>query len=162
MHDHSNPKSPTCLQELLDYRLFMAYRDCSAVTEATCRAEFGVGGRHWRIIATIAENQSSTVNQVAEVAELDVFQTSRAVGQLVRQGLVTRGARAGNRRFAEVSLTAQGAELHAKMFRRYAELNRSLLESLDPAIIGKLEDCLSALVSRAKQLMVHQPHDAAS
>jgi len=149
---------PKRFHELLDYRLFMIYRDCSAVVEGTCRAEFGVRGRLWRILATVAENDCSTVSQLAEFAELDVFQTSRAVGRLARLGLVKRGARPGNGRFAQISLTSKGSESYQAMFARYAELNGLLLDALSPEMVDQLVRVLAALGARAKLLLAEKSH----
>lgn len=156
MQDYSNPMLPKRFHELLDYRLFMIYRDCSEVAEGTCRAEFGVRGRLWRILATVVENDSSTVNQLAEFAELDVFQTSRAVGRLVRLGLIKRGARPGNGRFAQISPTTKGSELYQTMFARYAELNGLLLDALSPEMVDQLVRILVVLGARAKLLLAEK------
>jgi len=141
------------LHNLLDYQLFLGYRNCCAYTEATCRAELGVGGRHWRILATIAENAGATLRDIAQAAELDMAQTSRAVGQLVRKGLVRRRSNPSNSRLAHIQLTEQGVETHRAMLKRLGELNTEILAALEPAQVRELAAMLDVLNEQAKTLI---------
>ena len=149
----ANLLAPLELHDLLDYQLFLGYRNCGAYTEARCREELGVGGRHWRILATVAEHAGATLRDIAQEAELDMAQTSRAVGQLVRKGLVRRQANPANSRLAHIQLTEQGVETHRAMLRRFAELNAEILAALDPAQIRELAAMLDTLNERAKSLI---------
>ncbi len=145
--------NPLELHSLLDYQLFRSYQICCAYTEATCRAELGVGGRHWRILATVAENAGATLRDIAGEAELDMAQTSRAVGQLVRKGLVRRSSNPSNSRLAHIQLTEQGVDTHRAMLRRLAELNTEVLGALKPAQVRELAAMLELLNARAKSLL---------
>ena len=157
--------NPLGLHSLLDYQLFRAYINCSVYTEGTCRTELGIGGRHWRILATAAENPGSTLGAVAQKAELDMAQTSRAVGQLARKGLVRRTCNPLNARLAHIQLTEQGIEIHRAMLRRYAELNTEILAALTPAQAQEFGAILDVLTERAKSLIeanTLQSHESAS
>jgi DNA-binding MarR family transcriptional regulator len=140
------------LDQFLDFRLFIAYRDCCTVTEGTCRKEFGVGGRLWRILATVGENDGATVNGIATSAQLDLAQTSRALGQLARKGYVKRLSNPENARFAEVRLTSSGATLYQAMFARYREMNLALLSVLSKEMIAQLDQIFIALDAKVKEL----------
>jgi hypothetical protein len=52
--------------------------------------EFGVSRRRWRILATLSAVEGITVSDLAKRAELDIAQTSRAVGTLAREGYLKR------------------------------------------------------------------------
>ena len=140
------------LDQFLDFRLFIAYRDCCTITEGTCRKEFGIGGRLWRILATVGENDGATVNGIATSAQLDLAQTSRALGQLARKGYVKRLSNPENARFAEVRLTSSGAALYQAMFARYREMNLALLGALSKEMIVQLDQIFVVLDARVKEL----------
>jgi DNA-binding MarR family transcriptional regulator len=140
------------LDQFLDFRLFIAYRDCCTITEGTCRKEFGVGGRLWRILATVGENDGATVNGIATSAQLDLAQTSRALGQLARKGYVKRLSNPENARFAEVRLTDSGTALYRAMFARYREMNLALLGALSEEMVGQLDQIFIALDARVREL----------
>ena len=92
------------------------------------------------------------MRDIAQGAELDMAQTSRAVGQLVRKGLVRRRANPGNSRLAHIQLTEQGVDTHRLMLRRLAELNAEVLGALDPEQVRELAAMLATLNERAKLL----------
>ena len=145
-------RAATRLDQFLDFRLFIAYRDCCTVTEGICRKEFGVGGRLWRILATVGENNGATVNGIATNAQLDLAQTSRALGQLARKGYVKRLSNPENARFAEVRLTDTGEALYKAMFNRYREMNLALLGALSEEMVDQLDQIFVALDTRVKEL----------
>jgi len=105
----SSLTQPAGLEDLLDYRLYLLYRDCGHVIERLCQVEFGVSRRRWRILATLSAAEGITVSDLATRAELDIAQTSRAVGTLAREGYLKRLANPKNARFAQVILTRRGA-----------------------------------------------------
>src|SRR5579863_4073320 len=109
---------PAGIDDMLDYQLYLLYRDCGYVTERLCQAEFGVSRRRWRILATLSTAEGITVSDLSKRAELDIAQTSRAIGALVRQGYLKRLANPKNARYSEVILTEKGRNLYHSMFAR--------------------------------------------
>lgn len=144
-------RSPSSLQDLLDYKVFLLYKNCG-LTEAVCRKEFGIGGRLWRILATVSDNEEMTISQISDHANLDLPQTSRAIGLLVRNGYIKRLSNPSNARFAKVILTEAGRDKHEKMFLRYCELNKLLLDALSPEMVEQLELIMSRLNESSKKL----------
>jgi DNA-binding MarR family transcriptional regulator len=137
---------------MLDYQLYLLYRDCGYVTERLCQVEFGVGRRRWRVLATLAATDGITVSDLAKRAELDIAQTSRAIGTLAREGYLKRLANPKNARFSQIILTEKGRKLYQSMFARFCQVNRQLLRELSEDQVNNLCSAISILRHTAAEL----------
>jgi DNA-binding MarR family transcriptional regulator len=144
---------PASIEDMLDYQLYLIYRDCGYVTERMCKREFGVNRRRWRIIATLSSADGITVSELAERADLDIAQTSRTVGTLSREGYLKRLSNPDNARLAQVILTAKGRTLYNSMFSNYCKINKELLRGLDQKQVDQLTSIIGALRLAAEQIM---------
>jgi DNA-binding MarR family transcriptional regulator len=140
------------LTEMLDYQLYLAYRDCGYVTERICKREFRINRRRWRILATLAQGDGITVTDLAARADLDIAQTSRTIGSLAREGFLRRLARRENARLAEIVITDKGHTMCAALFARYREVNRQLLRGLTSAQAIQLAEMLATVRRTAAEL----------
>ncbi|MEW5506889.1 MarR family winged helix-turn-helix transcriptional regulator [Pseudomonas antarctica] len=142
---HDRIFNPQRMVDMLDYRLYLVYRDCGHVTETLCKKEFGINRRRWRIIASLTESEGSTVSQLAQHAELDMAQTSRTIGTLMREGYLRRLSNPDNARFAKVVLTDKGRDLYKSLFERYSDANQKLLGVLSPEEMTQLDGLINKL-----------------
>ena len=85
--------------------------DAAALDHSRTAVEFGVNRRRWRILATLSAAEGITVSNLSRRAELDIAQTSRAIGTLAREGYLKRLANPKNARFSQVILTEKGRNL---------------------------------------------------
>jgi DNA-binding MarR family transcriptional regulator len=143
---------PAGIEDLLDYQLYLVYRDCGYVMERLCQQEFGVSRRRWRILATLSAAEGTTVSELSKRAELDIAQTSRAIGTLAREGYLKRLANQNNARFAQVILTEKGRNLYRSMFARFCQVNEQLLGELSEDQVQCLGAIISTLRSTARRL----------
>jgi DNA-binding MarR family transcriptional regulator len=143
---------PAGIEDMLDYQLYLLYRDCGYVIERLCQGEFGVSRRRWRILATLSAAEGITVSDLSKRAELDMAQTSRAIGTLAREGYLKRLANRKNARFSEVVLTEKGRNLYHSMFARFCQVNKQLLRDLSEDQVQQLCDTISILRNTATQL----------
>ena len=143
---------PAGIEDLLDYQLYLLYRDCGYVTERLCQVEFGVSRRRWRILATLSAAEGITVSDLATRAELDIAQTSRAVGTLAREGYLKRLANPKNARFAQVILTEKGRNLCRSMFARFSQVNKQFLRDMSEDQVRDLHTAISILRNTVTQL----------
>jgi DNA-binding MarR family transcriptional regulator len=143
---------PTGIEDMLDYQLYLLYRDCGYVIERLCKAEFGVSRRRWRILATLSVAEGITVSDLSKRAELDIAQTSRAIGTLAREGYLKRLANRSNARFSQVVLTEKGRNLYQSMFARFSQANKQLLRDLSEDQVQSLSTVVSILRNTATQL----------
>jgi DNA-binding MarR family transcriptional regulator len=148
----SRSRRPAGIDDMLDYQLYLLYRDCGYVTERLCQAEFGVSRRRWRILATLSAAEGITVSDLSKRADLDIAQTSRAIGTLAREGYLKRLANPKNARFSHVILTDKGRTLYRSMFARFCEVNKQLLRELSEDQVRHLRTIMSILRHTAAQL----------
>jgi len=152
----SRPTSPLTqpgsIEDMLDYQLYLLYRDCGYVIERLCQVEFGVSRRRWRILATLSAAEGITVSDLSKRAELDIAQTSRAIGTLAREGYLKRLANRKNARFSQVILTEKGRTLYHSMFARFCQVNKQLLRDLSEDQAQHLRTAISILRNTAGQL----------
>jgi len=150
----SSLTQPTRLEDMLDYQLYLLYRDCGYVLERLCQGEFGVSRRRWRILAILSAAEGITVSALSKRAELDIAQTSRAIGTLAREGYLKREANPKNARFAQIVLTERGRNLYRSMFARFSEVNKLLLRDMTADQVHHLCTAISILRSTATRLTV--------
>jgi DNA-binding MarR family transcriptional regulator len=143
---------PASIEDMLDYQLYLLYRDCGYMIERLCQVEFGVSRRRWRILATLSAEEGITVSELSKRAELDIAQTSRAIGTLAREGYLKRLANRKNARFSQVILTEKGRNLYQSMFARFCQVNKQLLRGLSEDQVQYLCTAISILRSTATQL----------
>jgi DNA-binding MarR family transcriptional regulator len=148
----SDLTQPAGIQDMLDYQLYLLYRDCGYVTERMCQVEFGISRRGWRILATLSAAEGITVSELSRRAELDIAQTSRAIGTLARAGYLKRLANRSNARFAQVVLTEKGRNVYHSMFARFCQVNEQLLRDLTEDQVRHLRTVISILRNTASQL----------
>jgi DNA-binding MarR family transcriptional regulator len=148
----SSLAQPVGIEDLLDYQLYLLYRDCGYVFERLCQVEFGVTRRRWRILAILSAAEGITVGDLSRRAELDVAQTSRAIGTLAREGYLKRLANPKNARFSQVILTDKGRNLYRSMFARFRQINQRLLCDMSANQVHHLRDAISILRNAAARL----------
>jgi|SRR5271154_329059 len=148
---------PAGIEDLLDYQLYLLYRDCGYVIDRLCQLEFGVSRRRWRILAILSAAEGITVSDLSKRAELDIAQTSRAIGTLARGGHLKRLANPKNARFAQVILTEKGRNLYQSMFSRCLQVNKQLLRDMSEDQVQHLCTAISTLRNTATQLNASTP-----
>jgi DNA-binding MarR family transcriptional regulator len=148
----SSLTQPAGIEDMLDYQLYLLYRDCGYVIERLCQVEFGVTRRRWRILATLSAAEGITVSDLSKLADLDMAQTSRAIGTLAREGYVKRLANPRNARFSQVILTEKGRNLYRSMFARLRQANKQLLRDMSEDQVQHLCSAISILRNTATQL----------
>lgn len=155
MPNVSTPSDLTDPQRLNDLLLFRLSRISSAAGAAVvrlCEGGHGITRREWRLLAQLADAGGPlTPSTLAERVQLDRARTSRALSSLIAKGLVSRHLRAGDHRFAQVTLTATGHALHAALFPQVAAINRRLIDGLDAAQVEALQTLLDHLDQQAAQ-----------
>jgi DNA-binding MarR family transcriptional regulator len=153
---------PAGIHDMLDYQLYLVYRDCGYVIERVCRLEFGVSRRRWRILAALSTADGATLGDLSKRADLDIAQTSRAIGGLAREGYLRRLANRENARFARIVLTEKGRNLYSSMFARLRQVNQQLLRPLDDDQVEHLLTIISILRTTAKQMYASKSKPANS
>ena len=145
------PRRP--LDDLLLYRLSRLLSVAGSMVIRLCEGRFGITRREWRLIAVLASRGELGSSQLAEHAQLDRARTSKAVGSLVDKQLVSRAARAGDRRQVLLGLTEAGQALYDELFPLVARINADLTGALDAGDAARFDDALHRLQAQAERMV---------
>jgi DNA-binding MarR family transcriptional regulator len=142
---------PTCLHELLNYRLMRLHALSGAPVVRLLEGRYGIARREWGMLGLLASRGPLSPSALADEAQLDRPRTSRAVGSLVAKGLVLRRPLPGDHRRAQVALTAAGQALFDTVFPHVAALNADLVAALDADLVDALDRALAQLTEAARR-----------
>lgn len=141
------------LDDLLLYRLTRLLAVAGGMVIRICEGRFGITRREWRLIATLASRGELSSSQLAERAQLDRARTSKAVGSLVAKELISREARAGDRRQVTLALTARGRALYDELFPVVSAINAELGSALDAGEALHFDAALLKLQAQADRML---------
>ncbi len=147
--------SPEVVSELLNYRLNTLLASSGAITTRRCEGRFGITRREWRIIALLAVGEGLTPTGLSECASLEPDRISRLFTSLREKRLVSRTPDPLDRRRVRIELTARGRDLYERMFPVSVSIHQSVLSVLTPQEMQALDDLLSRLTERARDLNEH-------
>jgi DNA-binding MarR family transcriptional regulator len=106
----------------------------------------------WRIIAVLGRRPGLTAKEVAEATEMDKVAVSRAVARLGATRRIAAESDAKDARRQMLSLTAQGAALHAKIAPVALACEARLLEALSANERASLDALIDRLLVAAESL----------
>ena len=145
------PRRP--LDDLLLYRLSRLVSVAGSMVIRLCEGRFGITRREWRLIAVLASRGELGSSQLAEHAQLDRARTSKAVGSLVAKQLISRVAKAGDRRQVQLCLTETGQALYEELFPLVTRINADLMGALDAGDAARFDASLNLLQSKAERMV---------
>lgn len=100
-----------------------------AVTEA------GLNLHRWRTLAVIRRIENCSMKDLALYSAIDRTTLTRAVDQLVAQGLVERWSPSRDRRRVNVALSAKGEEAYAEAVAGLRRENAAMLNGVDDDVL---------------------------
>ena len=107
-------------------------------------ARHGVTVSMYRVLAVLTENDSLRLGGLAGLVSIELSTLSRLIGAMTRKGLVSRVRPRGNARVVEISLTARGRALAAKLMPLAARCEAVAVAGLSPADVARLKSYLEA------------------
>lgn len=116
------------------------------------RRKFGLSWIEWRVISQVGEHAPLSLNQLADLLNLDRGQVSRAVKGLALRGLLSRTPRPGGPSIV-IAVTDEGGRLHARMVDLAMERYDFLVSGLSAEEIEQAGRALDALQHRAQLLL---------
>ena len=141
------------LEALLLYRLSRLVVVTSRMVTRICEGRFGITRHEWLMLVTLASLGELSSSKLAEHAQLDRARTSKAVGSLVAKELISRAARADDRRQVTLALTAQGRALYDEVFPLVSALNSELGSPLDAEESLRFDAALLKLQAHADAIL---------
>src|SRR3954467_4414241 len=148
----STPPSSLILEDYLPYRLSVLSNLVSRTLARLYEQRFGLTVAEWRIMAVLARFGPLSANAVCDRTAMDKVQVSRAVARAVDNGLVDRGVDALDRRRSVLTLTSKGRGIHDQIVPLAVNLQATLLGPLSGEENCRLNDMLTRLYSRAREL----------
>lgn len=138
------------LERFLPYRLSVLSNIVSTRIAQAYAAQFGLSIPEWRVIAVLARYPGLTANEAAERTAMDKVMVSRAVARLVRDGRVARKAATTDRRAANLSLSAKGRAIFARVAPVARKIETQLISALEPDEGAALDRALAKLTDAAR------------
>lgn len=96
-------------------------------------------------LANLADGRGRTVSELGAAVGSRPTTLTGVLDRLERRGLITRGARQGDRRAVLIELTPGGTRTAATILRAITDLERRALGELPAATITRLHTALRAL-----------------
>ncbi|WP_374470327.1 MarR family winged helix-turn-helix transcriptional regulator [Phenylobacterium sp.] len=140
------------LDAYLPYRLSVASNAVSGLIARAYQDRFGLTIPQWRLVCVLAEDGSLTQGQIVARTVMDKVTVSRAAQGLVKRRLVGRTEHAADGRSHVLTLTPEGARLHAEIAPLALAYEAALIAGLSPEDVALLKRLLARLQAAAGQL----------
>jgi MarR family transcriptional regulator, organic hydroperoxide resistance regulator len=118
-------------------------------------AEFHVTVRHtrlpvlqWRVLATLADSQVSSIGEVAEIILVPQSTLTRVAARMVQAGLLLRATDNGDRRVTRIRLSAEGLRLAGRLVPLARAHEAAVVQALCEADAQALKRILRALIQQ--------------
>lgn len=159
----SSPKSPPAaakaarsaskaapLDRTLTYRLHQLHKLTDAESQSAYPEHTGLSMSDGRCLTTIGTFEPLSVKELAEKANLNKGQASRAAQALVDQGLVIKADHPGDGRGVVLTLTAVGRQVFERAMAMVAQRNDQIFGCLTPQEQVTLSTMFDRLIAHAR------------
>lgn len=140
------------LERFLPYRLSVLSNRVSRAIAARYVKAFDLSVPEWRVIAVLGQQPGLTAREVAEATEMDKVAVSRAVAKLVAAKRISAHVHRNDGRAQSLTLTAQGAALHARIAPIALDAERRLLANLNARERLQLDALIDRLLDASRRL----------
>ena len=143
-------KNPVALDRTVTHRLHTLYKLTDRVSQAAYLADAGLPLSEGRCLSAVGAFAPLSVNDLAQQANLNKGQASRAAQALVDQGLVRKEASTTDGRGVVLALTAKGERAWHRVMAVIERRNAEIVGCLDAAERRQLDRLLDRLVEHAR------------
>jgi DNA-binding MarR family transcriptional regulator len=146
------PQRELVLDEFVPCRLSNLSYAVGRSISSILGSRFGITTSEWRVLVVLGRWQGLSAVEVAERTLLDKVAVSRAVGKLLKNGLVDRRFADADRRRSVLNLSEEGRQLLLEIAPTALDFEDSLLRSLSDAevnVFSRVIEKLLADVSRS-------------
>jgi DNA-binding MarR family transcriptional regulator len=140
------------LERFLPYRLAVAGTLGGRALARIYGEHFGIDIPQWRVMAMLGQCGTLTARDVGALAHMHKTKVSRAVAQLVEQGLVAKTPNRDDRREAFLALSAPGRRIYDHIAIMALDFERRLLGDIPAADLESFERVLAVISERARVL----------
>lgn len=125
------PKDDLLLEEFLPYKLSYLINIISRDLAKLYTDKFGIAHTEWRVLAVLGISSGVSAAFVAEKTAMDKVAVSRAINNLIKQGMVSRIFADEDKRRSELTLSEQGQKIYEKIVPLVIAYERDILQSLN-------------------------------
>lgn len=116
------------------------------------RRAFDLSGIEWRIMSQVGDHAPLSLNDLADLLNLDRGQVSRAVKAMKERGLLSSRRRPGGPAIV-ITLSDEGKALHGGMVALATERNEFLVGDIPDSEIDRVSQILDRVTQRAQILL---------
>ncbi|MFM8899737.1 MAG: MarR family winged helix-turn-helix transcriptional regulator [Burkholderiales bacterium] len=138
------------LEQTLTYRLHRLSKTTDRATQAVYANEAGIGLSEARCLTAIASFSPLSVNELAQRANLNKGQASRAAQALVAQHMVRKTGSSADGRGVVLTLTAKGDRLWQRLVPLIEERNAQIAACLSASELRQFNALLDRLLAHAQ------------
>ena len=147
---NSTPSPQLRLERTLTYRLHQLHKLTDADSQAVYPAQTGLSMSDGRCLSTIGSFAPLSIQALAEKANLNKGQASRAAQSLVDQGLVRKADHPGDGRGVVLTLTPAGRRVFQSAMALIAQRNEAIFGCLTPQEQSTLSGLFDRLIAHAR------------
>lgn len=118
------------IEEWLVYRLWRISQEAGFELEKYYSKEFGLSGFDWRLIAAVANYEPISAKGLAKVLDLSQVQMTRALTNLIDDGIISRRMDKVDRRRVILRLTKKGMGIYEKIAPKAQSVEKKMLAAL--------------------------------
>lgn len=137
------------LNRTLTYRLHQLHKLTDQESQRSYPEQTGLSLSVGRCLTTVGTFEPLSVNTLAQMANLNKGQASRAAQSLVEQGLVLKADHPHDGRGVTLTLTEAGRTIYQKAIAMVAQRNENIFGCLSKAEQEQLSDFLDRLIAHA-------------
>ena len=138
------------LDRTLTYRLHQLHKLTDADSQSAYPEHTGLSMSDGRCLTTIGTFEPLSVKELAEKANLNKGQASRAAQALVDQGLVIKADHPGDGRGVVLTLTSVGRQVFERAMAMVAQRNDQIFGCLTPQEQATLSTLFDRLIAHAR------------
>lgn len=156
------PPDSAPLDRTVTHRLHTLSKLTDRITQAAYENDAGIAFSEGRCLAAIGSFSPLSVNDLAQRANLNKGQASRAAQSLVDQGLVRKAPSPTDARGVVLTLTAKGERVWRRLMAVIERRNAEIVACLDAGELAQFNRLLDRLVQHAVQATgagVEEPND---
>lgn len=143
-------RKPASLDRTITHRLHTLTKITDRASQRAYESEAGIPFSEGRCLAAIGTFSPLSVNDLAQRANLNKAQASRAAQSLVDQGLVRKEASATDGRGVVLSPTPEGERIWKRLMQVIERRNVDIVACLSAAEVTQFSDLLDRLVAHAR------------
>ncbi|MCC3862001.1 MarR family winged helix-turn-helix transcriptional regulator [Pseudemcibacter aquimaris] len=144
-------KNTLLLEEFLPYKLSYLTNLISSDLAKLYTEKFGIAHTEWRVMAVLGVSSGVSAGLVAEKTAMDKVAVSRAINNMIKNGLVTRCFSDDDKRRSELALSEKGQETYKAIVPMVLKYENEILQSLSKNEQEQLTNILTKLTGYIRE-----------